>query len=260
LRMRRRSMKTFSVFRSVTVVPLALLALAATTSVRGLTEQDLAREHTDQLSASQVSSQGSQTKPAEFSVSNAPIATRVLVQSPAETDTELQVICLFASAPENTLHGSLVEINEKLKGLLDNIRKPTLFRGEFGETLTFVPPAGTLAAKRMLIVGLGDSKGFTSQRMELVGSIVYRESSRLGVAHPFFAPTILDGGVTSFGTGDVAEHFYAGFLRGARTKKILEESGASGGPVIQELTFLAGPTHAADTQRALERAVSIPPN
>jgi hypothetical protein len=38
---------------------------------------------------------------------------------PAETTTELQVICLFRSSPENTLHGSLLELNEKLKGLLD---------------------------------------------------------------------------------------------------------------------------------------------
>ncbi|HMD06686.1 MAG TPA: M17 family peptidase N-terminal domain-containing protein [Candidatus Acidoferrum sp.] len=253
-------MKTLSIFRSFTFVPLSLLALAATTSVRVLTEHGLSREKTDQLTASQANGQAARAKPKELQVSNAPIPTRVLVQSPVETDTELQIICLFESSPENTLHGSLAEINEKLKGLLDKIRKPALFRGEFGETLMFAPPAGTLAVKRILIVGLGDSESFTSQRMELVGSIVYRESSRLGVAHPFFAPTILDGGVTKFGTGDVAERFYTGFLRGARTKKVLEDSGASPRAVIEDLTFLAGPTHAADTQQGIERALANPPN
>ena len=48
----------------------------------------------------------------------------VLVQSPAETQTDLQVICLFESSPVNTLHGSLLEMNERLKGLLDRVRKP----------------------------------------------------------------------------------------------------------------------------------------
>jgi hypothetical protein len=254
-------MKTFSIFRSFTFVPLALVAVAATICVRGSAGHDLARGQTDHLTASQANGHAERAGPTELQVSNAPIPTRVLVQSPAETGTELQIICLFESSSENTLHGSLAEINEKLKGLLDKIRKPGLFRGELGETLMFAPPAGTLAAKRILIVGLGDSESFTSERMEFVGSIVYREASRLGIAHPFFAPTILDGGVTKFGTGDVAEHFYAGFLRGARTKKILEDSGASPlGPVIQDLTFLAGPTHAADTQHALERAVSNPKN
>lgn len=125
-------------------------------------------------------------KPTELRIANAPIPMRVLVQSPAETESELQIICLFRSDASNTLHGSLMEANEKLKGLLDRIRKPTLFRGELGETLLIDPPAGSLAAKRLLMIGLGDSETFTAERMELVGAIAYREASRLGVARPFF--------------------------------------------------------------------------
>jgi hypothetical protein len=68
-----------------------------------------------------------------------------------------------------------------------------------------------------LLIGLGDPATFTPPRMELVGSIVYRESNRLRIAHPYLAPTVIDGGVTKFGTGQVAESFIAGFLRGART-------------------------------------------
>ena len=194
-------------------------------------------------------------KATELQVSNAPVPTRVLVQSPTETDTELQIICLFESAPQNTLHGSLVEANDKLKGLLERIRKPTLFRGELGETIVLVPQAGSLGARKLLIIGLGDSENFTLQRMEFVGSIVYRESNRLGAAHPFFAPTILDGGVTKFNTGEVAERFYAGFLRASRTEQLLKNEGASPVPSLQDLTFLAGPTHAADTKQALELAI-----
>jgi hypothetical protein len=47
--------------------------------------------------------------------------------------TELQAICLSRSTPSNLLHGSLIEINEKLEGLLDRIRKAEYFRGEPGE-------------------------------------------------------------------------------------------------------------------------------
>ncbi len=162
---------------------------------------------------------GIQAKPAEIHVANGPIPIRVLVQSPADTSTELQVICLFQSDPSNTLHGSLTEIDEKLKGLLGRIRTPALFRGELGETILVVPPVGTLAAGKLMIIGLGDSQTFTPQRMELVGSIVYREANRLGVAHPFFAPTVLDGGVTKFTTGEVSEQVVSGFLRALRAEK-----------------------------------------
>jgi hypothetical protein len=184
------------------------------------------------------------------------ITTQVLLQSPAGTDTELQIICLFESTPENTLHGSLAEVNEKLQGLLDQIRNPALFRGELGETLLIASSTGSLAAKNLLIVGLGDSQTFTPPRMELVGSIAYRESSLLGVVHPYFAPTILDGGVARYSTGEISEKFMTGFLRAARTEKILQGVGASRGKLVQDLTYLAGPAHATDTKQGIERALA----
>jgi hypothetical protein len=205
------------------------------------------------MAQAQTAGTATQSKPAEIQIPGALIPTRVLSQSPAETVTELQIICLFASAPENTLHGALAETNEKLKGLLDQVRKPTLFRGELGETLLIAPPAGSLGAKKLLIIGLGDSQTFTPQRMELIGSIAYRESNRLGIAHPYFAPTVLDGGVSKYTTGEAAENFVAGFLRAARTERILESVGAAQGQVLQDLTYLAGTAHAADTQQGIER-------
>jgi hypothetical protein len=234
-------MKKSFVFQSVVLFAMIVSAPSATQN---------------RLAQAQTAGATTQSKPAEIQVPGAPIPTRVLMQSPAETDTELQIICLFASTPENTLHGSLVETNQKLKGLLDHVRKPTLFRGELGEAILIVPPAGGLAAKKLLIIGLGDSQTFTPERMEFVGSIVFRESNRLGIAHPFFAPTILDGGVTKFATGDVSEYFFAGFLRAARTEKILKDGGASQSQAIQDLTFLAGAAHATDTQQGIERAIA----
>jgi Cytosol aminopeptidase family, N-terminal domain len=195
-----------------------------------------------------------QSAPAQLEVPNATIPTHVLVQSPAETKTALQVICLFKSDPTNTLHGSLVEINEKLGGLLDQIRKPASFAGIFGETLLIGPPLTKMSAKQILIVGLGDSQSYTPERMELVGSIVYREASRLRVEHPFFAPTVLDGGVTGFSTGDTAAWFIRGFLRAAATEKQLVGAGASAGMSVRELTFLAGATHANDTRDGIVKA------
>ena len=196
------------------------------------------------------------SKTATLQIRSSSITTRVLLQSPAGTDTELQIICLFESTPENTLHGSLAEVNEKLQGLLDQIRNRTLFRGEVGEALLIAPSTGSLPAKNLLIIGLGDSQTFTPQRMELVGSIAYRESSLLGVVHPYFAPTVLDGGVAKYTTGEISENFMTGFLRAARTEKILQGVGASRGKLVQDLTYLAGPAHATDTKQGIQRAIA----
>lgn len=232
-------MRKFSFFRLRTLLALAI-------SIAG---RVLAGPVPAQPQAGGVSTLA---KPAKIRIPTGPV--RVLVQSPADTVTDLQVICLFQSIPSNSLHGSLSEINGKLNGLFDRIRKPSMFRGELGETMLIIPPGGSLNARKLLIIGLGDSETFTPQRMELVGSILYREANRLGVAHPFFAPTILDGGVTKFETGQVSEQVISGFLRAAATERALTDAGASQGQEIQDLTFLAGPTHAADTERGIEKA------
>jgi len=195
-------------------------------------------------------------KSVELRVGNGPIPMRVLVESPAETNTELQIICLFRLTPENTLHGSLIETNEKLKGLLDRIRKPDVFRGELGETMLLRPPAGTLGAKKLLIIGLGDSASFTPERMELVGAIAYREANRAGAVHPFFAPTVIDGGVTKYGTGEIAEQVIRGILRAMRGHQVVMDAGATQPAVIADLTYLAGAKHAEDTQQGMEKAIA----
>jgi len=199
-----------------------------------------------------------QSQPASIEIANAPIPMRILIQSPADTVTDLQAICLFRSSPENTLHGSLAELNDRLKGLLDRVRAPNLFRGDLGETLLLAPPKNTIGARKLLIIGLGDSQTFSPERMQLVGEIVYWEAGRLGVAHPFFAPTILDGGVTGFPSGQVSEQAIVGFLRAARIGKILKDANASPGGSVTALTFLAGQQHARDTQAGIEKAIAQP--
>jgi hypothetical protein len=193
--------------------------------------------------------------PAVIDIVNAPVPIQVLVQSPAETKTDLQVVCLFRSSPENSLHGSLTEINEKLKGLLDRVRKPGLFGGELGETLLIVPPKDSLGARKLLIIGLGDSQTFSPARMQLVGEILYAEASRLGVVHPYFAPTILDGGVTNFATGEVAGQVITGFLNAAATDKTLRAANASASQPLTALTFLAGAKNADNSRRGIEKAI-----
>jgi hypothetical protein len=195
-------------------------------------------------------------QPASIDISGAALHIRVLAQSPADTATDLQAICLFRSSPVNTLHGSLVEANEKLKGLLDRVRKPELFWGELGETLLITPPSGSLAAKKLLIIGLGNSQDFARERMQLVGEVLYTESTRLGVAQPYFAPTILDGGVTTFTTGDIAEQMIAGFLRAAEIEKLLQGEKASGRIVVIGLTYLAGLKNVDSTRAGIEKAIA----
>lgn len=199
---------------------------------------------------------GAAAAPVQFRIPNAPIPMRVLVQGPTDTDTELQVICLFKSDPAIPLRGALSEMNEKLKGLLDRVRKPGLFRGDLGETLLITPAAGTIPAKKLLIVGVGELETFSPERMEVAGSIVFREANRLGVAHPFFSPTLVDGGMTKYTTGQVSEEVVLGFLRAATTEKIIQDANGSSGIIVQDLTYLAGAKFASSSEEGIEKAIA----
>jgi hypothetical protein len=180
----------------------------------------------------------------------------VLVQSPAATNTELQIICLFHADPGTSFQGSLTEIDEKLGGLLTALRKQNLFAGNLGETLLITPKPNTIPARRLLLVGLGDLKSFSPDREQQIGFVVFEESKRLGIQHPFFAPTVLDGGKTGMDTGAVAEQFLRGFLRAKASEDAVAATGMSTGKNPVSLTFLAGAAHAAKTREGLARAVS----
>jgi hypothetical protein len=184
-------------------------------------------------------------------------SVEVLVASPAVTKTELQVICLFHSGPGTAFQGSLREIDEKLGGLLTRIRKDSLFAGNLGETLLIAPKPGTIPARRLLLIGLGDLQSFSTDREQQVGFIVFEESKRLGINHPYFAPTVLDGGKTGLNTGDVAEQFLRGFLRASASEDVVRAAKMSN-PTSNPsgLTFLAGAAHAADTRAGLAKATA----
>lgn len=148
-------------------------------------------------------------------------------------------------------------MNEKLQGLLDVIRRPDRFRGELGETLLITPVPGSIPAKRLLIIGLGDSKTFSPERMQFVGEILYTESERIGAAHPYFAPTVLDGGVSKFTTGDVAQQVIAGFARAAETQRVLHDAHASNVKGVKALTYLAGAKNLGSTRDGIYKAITL---
>jgi hypothetical protein len=91
--------------------------------------------------------------------------------------------------------------------------------------------------------------------MYLVGKIALREADRLGVSHPFFAPTVLDGGVTGFSTGAVAYQVARGFRDAWTSDAVIHQKGAGATPSVVGFTFLAGAAHTMDTQKGIDQAM-----
>lgn len=183
----------------------------------------------------------------------------VLASSPVVTDTELQVICLFRSSPRNKFSGALALADTALKGLLTKVRGPGRFEGQLGETLVVTPPPGTMAARHVMLVGLGDTATFSPLQMRLVGKTVVREADRLGVTHPFFAPTVKDGGVGRFTTGEIAAQFVAGAMEAYRMAQWLQSEHANTGPKVAQITYLAGADNKASTEEGVRKGLAETP-
>lgn len=181
----------------------------------------------------------------------------VLVQSPSATRVDMQVICLFRRSAGGGFGGSLALIDQALTGLLLLLHSPERFEGLSGETLLFTPPPGTLPASRLILIGLGDAETFTPERMRLIGKILFREADRLGISHPYFAPTVLDGGMERFTTGDVSEQVVLGVLDAQGTTEWLAGQNAAERPVVRAITLIAGETHRASTEQGVQRALLL---
>ena len=120
------------------------------------------------LLALRANAQTSVAEGTRLSVPNAALPVDVLVEAPSGAPGELQVICLFASTPENKLQASLAVMDARLNGTLTKLRSQNLFRGTLGETMLITPKPGTIAAKRLLLIGLGDRGAFTPTQEELL--------------------------------------------------------------------------------------------
>ena len=128
-----------------------------------------------------------------------------MVQGPAAAVADLQVACVFeytegdifnAPALPAQLNG-MVHLDNALQGIITELRKTGKFTGHGLETLLITPPKGTFAARKLLLIGLGNRDQFTPDLMIGVGATAMREALRLGVTNFSFASDIKDAGIDS---------------------------------------------------------------
>lgn len=192
------------------------------------------------------------------------LAVEVKVASPSAQATPLQIACVFEytegditqspPALPSKLNG-LVHVDEALKGLLTELRKSGRFAGHALETLLIIPPAGSMSAERLLLIGLGDRQAFTPSLMKDVGRVGMREALRLGVESYSHASDLKDAGIDS-PTGEVAVNVVSGALEAYGTQRFLAERQAGLAPGVQKLTLLAGPAFFGPTQEAVRKVMN----
>jgi len=191
------------------------------------------------------------------------VTFEVTVQGPAGEETPLQIACLFeylegdiyTSPPalSKELNG-MVHVDEALSGLITDIRKSKKFEGKALETLLIVPPANTLKAQKLLLIGLGDRTTFQPETMRLVGLVGMREALRLGVDSYAHASDLKDAGYSS-PTADVAGYVVQGALEAYQTQSYLLSKNASDPLTVKKVTLLAGPAYLSDSVEGAKKII-----
>lgn len=184
----------------------------------------------------------------------------VAVQSPSAEKTPLQIVCLFEYA-EGDLTTSppalpaaangMIHVDAALKGLITDLRKNGKFAGHALETLLLIPPSGSMPAKRLLLIGLGNRKDFNPDLMTSVGRVGMREALLLGISSYAHASDLKDAGIDS-PTETVAVNVVKGALDAYETAKYLNKQQAGPAPSVTRVTLLAGPAFFAPTSEALK--------
>ena len=186
------------------------------------------------------------------------LVIKVRMEGPYTADTPLQVVCYFRYTPDRAkrMSGAPVELDKELGGVIAALRERGEFEGDALETLLIIPPRGSIKAKALLLVGLGEEDSLSLERMERVGRVALREASRLGARRVAFAPLIRDQGNSKFGTGDVAAAVVQGMLLAYDTERRLQEQGLAKEWTLEGWEVEAGPAYFDETVIGVKRAIS----
>lgn len=192
------------------------------------------------------------------------IDIEAMVQGPYAEVTALQVACVFEYTEGDIFNSppalpaavnGMVHLDHALNGLITGLRKSGRFTGHAFETLLITPPSGTIAAKQLLLIGLGDRNKFSSELMLGVAKVAMPEALRLGISNYAFASDLKDGGIDS-PTSTIAGYAVKGAIDAYRTEMYLKSKGMANFMPLKKITILAGPSFYVASSQGIKSAIA----
>jgi hypothetical protein len=119
-------------------------------------------------------------------------------------EVDLSFACMFAHELEGGLRGGLLHLDRALSGALVRLRNEGAFRGDPGETLLISLPPATVAARAVMLVGMGEPEAWTPAVTARAVAAAIAAATQLGVGSAAFAPSMLDSGLAPQATAGVA--------------------------------------------------------
>jgi len=179
----------------------------------------------------------------------------VVAWGPAHADVDFSVACMFAHELGATgMAGGLLALDQALGGQLARLRAAGAFRAQPMETLLVTRPPPGVAARAVLVVGMGDPAALDGDLLRRACRVAMREAIRFGATSMAFAPSVLDAGHTDNAALDMQDVMLDGMLGALRAEHMLADAGLAGVPALRHCTFDVGAPRAQAAGRAFAQA------
>ena len=190
--------------------------------------------------------------------SDSGVSIKIRMEGPYTAEVPLQVVCYFrySEAGAKKMKGAPVELDKNLGGVISSLRERGEFAGNRLETLLIETPKGTIKAKHLLLIGLGQESDLSLELMEQVGQTALRTAAQLGIKRVAFAPLIRDQGNDTLKTGDVEAAVVRGMLLAYDTQVRLGQQQLAAPYALEEWWVEAGPAFFEETLLGVRKAVA----
>jgi hypothetical protein len=165
----------------------------------------------------------------------------VRVSKPQDQEADVLFLCVFR---QSQFILAIQDFDDALGGLISTVRKRGEFRGDELETILISnPPKKSMAAKQLMLIGLGEKDKQTPQLMRRIGTATLREAVRIGAKRAAFAAALIDQGSPKLKVEDVGYEVLQGAMLAFDTEKRLHNEGLVSAPALEEWVYLAGPEY-----------------
>ena len=159
----------------------------------------------------------------------------------AGAQVDLSCGCMFAhEATGDGPTGGLRHLDIALSGALTGLRREGRFLAAPMDTLLISRPPAGIAARALLLVGLGDPASWTIERTADAVATAARMAMQQDVESAAFAPSILDGGLTTTATEGMPQAMVKAVLAVIDTRYRVAELGLAGPPSLRRWVFDVG--------------------
>ncbi|SDA35719.1 M17 family peptidase N-terminal domain-containing protein [Sphingomonas sp. NFR15] len=185
------------------------------------------------------------------------VAIEVAAWDGSAAQVDLSCACMFeAELGGGPPTGGLAHLDHALSGTLLWLRGEGIFHANVGETLYIDQPPATVAARALLILGMGSPIGWSASALSSAVRLAVSTALALGASSGALAPSMLDSGLEPDQTSGAPKAMVAGLAAALDAQARLQAIGLVQRTSLSSWSFDVGAPRFSHAVAAFSAAVA----